>query len=702
MDSIEKNINILSFDGGGSKGFMELKILDDILRLATIVLRNPKTLNYLVNKHNDESEVNFLEDRDVRERLINDLRKVEDPIHPTDVYDMIVGTSTGGLIAFGLVGGNKVGDNHHERKRMTVEECIEMYRSKTKMILERSWNKSTSLFKYSKDNVKKSLEEQFNECSLSDIREKGSPKCVAGAVARRLSQSEGMVLFDTASEDYKNHKACEVLLATSNAPIYFDTPVKIGNDEFVDGGVGANCPLAQAIPRAMKIFGDDGKHVKIFSVLSIAPPLSTKGPSDDSSSLHWLCYLFHLCTNGNAVYNDVVAQYRRNKTLFQRFSPRGKKLKKIKLDETNIRKMEKKMEKAKSKDDMFLVDVVAAAMVVVLAYISKNSSGATGNIQENYLTLKAAAPLAEAAGCAYESRKELNWANVSYETSRSLHEKHDNNLSVIKINYKIAKCQKELGNYEIAIDLFKSNVKHLVHHQDDPNCLKLLVDAMLSIAECCTTCLRYVEAETYLHDVLEKHIKEKKKFVRVIIYVAWFKQQQGKLDEAFKLYWEASKCPVDSNSLDEAQMLIILSNQGLCLLTLGINEKNLIRQAKDVRKKMKQESDPLVAESLNYFGSFLMKKEEYDDAYENLIKAKAIYERQKITDELKFAMVLTNLASCPSSQQSPQVALSRAQEALEQMKKKSCIITVLKSPMPCQFLVGAFLKPDIKKQRNAS
>lgn len=77
MHSTSKKINILSFDGGGSRGVMELKILDDVLPLTTIVLKNPETVDYLANEDKNESKVNFLKDRPVRERLINDLKAVK-------------------------------------------------------------------------------------------------------------------------------------------------------------------------------------------------------------------------------------------------------------------------------------------------------------------------------------------------------------------------------------------------------------------------------------------------------------------------------------------------------------------------------------------------------------------------------------------------------------------------------------------------
>ena len=37
----------------------------------------------------------------------------------------------------------------------------------------------------------------------------------------------------------------QVLLATTDAPIYFHGPVCIEDKDYVDGGVGGNCPLKQ-------------------------------------------------------------------------------------------------------------------------------------------------------------------------------------------------------------------------------------------------------------------------------------------------------------------------------------------------------------------------------------------------------------------------------------------------------------------------
>ena len=85
-----------------------------------------------------------MEDLTFRQRLINDTEAVKDPIHPANVCEMIIGTSRGGLVAFGLVGGNKVGNDHHKRKRVTAEECIQTYCTKTKMIFKKPSQPSLS------------------------------------------------------------------------------------------------------------------------------------------------------------------------------------------------------------------------------------------------------------------------------------------------------------------------------------------------------------------------------------------------------------------------------------------------------------------------------------------------------------------------------------------------------------------------------
>ena len=98
-----KSFDILSLDGGGSKGIMELVILSDVMKTVTLLKDEPSLfIPYL----NNEDGNDFFENISDRLNFANLLESVKSPIHPTEVFDMIVGTSTGAQIAFGLVGGN--------------------------------------------------------------------------------------------------------------------------------------------------------------------------------------------------------------------------------------------------------------------------------------------------------------------------------------------------------------------------------------------------------------------------------------------------------------------------------------------------------------------------------------------------------------------------------------------------------------------
>ncbi|XP_046840404.1 uncharacterized protein LOC124434566 [Xenia sp. Carnegie-2017] len=659
MHSATKKINILSFDGGGSRGVMELKILDDVLRLTTIVLKNPGTVDYLTNEDKNESNVNFLEDESVRKRVIKDMEAVKDPIHPTDVYDMIVGTSTGSLIAFGLVGGNKVGDKDHERKRMTVEECTQMYKTKAREIFPwraKFFGIPTSPYRLA--NVEEALKDQFGDCCLYDIGGKDSSKTVAGAVAKELGKNQNLVMFDTFSKDNRYYKAYKVLLASSSAPIFFDKPTEIGSHKYVDGGIGGNCPLAQAIPRAKEIFGENGEHVEITSVLSIAPP-SKLEPPQDNDRVDWAKYLVNLSTDGNAVFNEVVKQNNQTKTLFQRLEPRGDRLKYFKLDERDTDKMIKKMEKEKLENDMFLVDVVASAMVVFLMYIEKKKN-------DNKIALTIAAQLAEAAGCAYQSKNEYESAIISYQTSKRLQEKVSSDITTIKnITYSIANCYKQQGDFRSAIDLFKSNVRDLCRHGDDKKSKDVLVDTLIEIADCYLTTSDYIDAEIYLNEIPE----ERKKSARFLTYLARCKQQKGEIEEAADLYREAASYTKDNDSYDKAK---ILSNLGLCFLSVKKNDEAevLISKAQDMRKSIKeerkQENDAQEAEFFFNDGLCLIQKKKYSEAIKKLEEAKAKYDQ--IGDKISVSLTLRNLAICKSKTESTD-SLNYAQQALQMMKK---------------------------------
>ena len=92
-----KGFDVLSFDGGGTKGVMEAVIVKDIMNMATLLIRNPEKIKDLCIKILEDSWI--LPDEDDQPNDLKYIAKllkgVESPVHPIEVFDMIVGTSTG-------------------------------------------------------------------------------------------------------------------------------------------------------------------------------------------------------------------------------------------------------------------------------------------------------------------------------------------------------------------------------------------------------------------------------------------------------------------------------------------------------------------------------------------------------------------------------------------------------------------------------
>ena len=161
-----------------------------------------------------------------------------------------------------------------------------------------------------------------------------------------------LVMFDTKS--LYLYEVKDVLEASCNAPIYFMTPVKIGDSLYIDGGMGGNCPLAEAMERLKQIFPGS----KLNSALSIAPPPKPKSkklilekflhtflkffnlliisePIPTSKQLkYYLSYFPKQMTSGYSIYMETKKQFK--EATFQRREPRANQCKVFKMDELNV------------------------------------------------------------------------------------------------------------------------------------------------------------------------------------------------------------------------------------------------------------------------------------------------------------------------------------------------------------------------------
>ncbi|KAB8276500.1 acyl transferase/acyl hydrolase/lysophospholipase [Aspergillus minisclerotigenes] len=144
------------------------------------------------------------------------------PRKPCEVFDMIAGTSTGGLCAIML-----------GRLDMTVDECIEAYNR----LMKRSFNGS----RFSADDIeaviKELIKERLGESEAPLLNEHGQCKSFVLAVRQDAANSKGPVhLRSYVNTQQKsllpNVKAWEAARATSAAPTFFP-PMEIATDKGV-------------------------------------------------------------------------------------------------------------------------------------------------------------------------------------------------------------------------------------------------------------------------------------------------------------------------------------------------------------------------------------------------------------------------------------------------------------------------------------
>ena len=81
--SAHKDVHVLSLDGGGSRGIMEVILLDHIMNLTTVMVKSPAVIMTLLDKLDSQDFHSFAK------YLVDHIEG--DPIHPTDAFQYIVG-----------------------------------------------------------------------------------------------------------------------------------------------------------------------------------------------------------------------------------------------------------------------------------------------------------------------------------------------------------------------------------------------------------------------------------------------------------------------------------------------------------------------------------------------------------------------------------------------------------------------------------
>ena len=197
-----------------------------------------------------------------------------------DHFDLIVGTSTGAIIALGLGAG------------MRPAEIVELYAHRKDEIFpparRRAPGKARSLLrsKYRPDGLEAALRTAFGDRLLC---ESGVPLVIPSFDLGR----RGVHVFKTPHHERLRRdwrvSMVDVALAASAAPTFF--PAHTLPDEHVrliDGGVWANNPSTVAVTEAVSLFGQPLDNIKLLNIGTITSNAVRARHLDTGGLFSWI------------------------------------------------------------------------------------------------------------------------------------------------------------------------------------------------------------------------------------------------------------------------------------------------------------------------------------------------------------------------------------------------------------------------------
>jgi hypothetical protein len=197
------------------------------------------------------------------------LRRIENETdHATaDLFDLVAGTSTGGILALGLTLPAETGDSDDEAApRYSAERLAGLYRERGGDIFDRSrWQTVSSVVgladeKYDHEGLETVLTDYFGPQPVGDA----VTDVMVSAYDIQAREPYFFMSWRAPDDDVPMRRACR---ATSAAPTYFEPArVAVGDRQrvLVDGGVFANNPAVSAYAEAKKRF--PGKDLRVVSI----------------------------------------------------------------------------------------------------------------------------------------------------------------------------------------------------------------------------------------------------------------------------------------------------------------------------------------------------------------------------------------------------------------------------------------------------
>ena len=226
---------VLSLDGGGIRGILTSKVLEAL----------EEKLNEAYAQKNGSPR--------------------EKPIRLGEYFDMIAGTSTGGILTCLLLCPS---DEDPTYPRFSAKEAVNLYLKNGAQIFKPTWYGRLPGFlegiggsKFGDMSMEDVLKSYLKETKLSQMMK----PCLITSYDIQERQAVFFTSHDALKKENKDFPLWQVCRSTSAAPTYFPPATARAGDDFllytIDGGLFANNPTMCAFIEALKIFRDETRHL---------------------------------------------------------------------------------------------------------------------------------------------------------------------------------------------------------------------------------------------------------------------------------------------------------------------------------------------------------------------------------------------------------------------------------------------------------
>lgn len=177
----------------------------------------------------------------------------------SDMFDLIAGTSTGGILALGLTTPDYEG-----RPKYAAQDLVSLYENKCSSIFCRSiWNKVRGAGNLLEEKYPSKFIDQVLHDYFGDSRLKAATTNVL--VTSYDIENRQPYFFKSTKAVFdieRDHYMRDIARATSAAPTYFE-PSRLGHRALIDGGVYANNPAMCAYVEAKTLFPEENDFLVI-------------------------------------------------------------------------------------------------------------------------------------------------------------------------------------------------------------------------------------------------------------------------------------------------------------------------------------------------------------------------------------------------------------------------------------------------------